>query len=206
MDERERVMNPLDGMDEAETGSVEAEAVVEAESPEDTSAGETGGTAGEPGDADSAGEAAGEAGESVGKPEGADSLEEESAGEAEESAGKPGGADSPEEESAGEAGMESTEAQWKRRAEVYAARAVFSEARAAAAQLGVPENRLDRVAKLADTSGIDPEQPDAQGRIARAVRAVIRDLPELSGGAGTGTIARARRPRLDAFERGFLGN
>ena len=55
MDERERVMNPLDGMDEAETGSVEAEAVVEAESPEDTSAGETGGTAGEPGDADSAG-------------------------------------------------------------------------------------------------------------------------------------------------------
>ena len=102
-------------------------------------------------------------------------------------------------------GAESPEAVWRRRAEGYAVRAVFSEARASAAAMGVPENRLDNAAKLCDLSGIDPEDEGARARIAEAVRAVLRELPELRGGVGTGEAASPRRARRDAFERGFLG-
>jgi hypothetical protein len=98
-----------------------------------------------------------------------------------------------------------SEAEWRRRAEGYALRAVFSEARAAAAAMGVPENRLDHVARLSDLSGIGPEEEGARERIAQAVRAVLRELPELHGGVGTGQATTARKPRRDAFERGFLG-
>lgn len=98
-----------------------------------------------------------------------------------------------------------SEAEWKRRAEGYAMRAVFSEARAAAAAMGVPENRLDHVARLSDLSGIDPEDGKAQGRIEEAVRAVLREHPELRGGVGTGQATVPRKARRDAFERGFLG-
>ena len=113
----------------------------------------------------------------------------------------------PAEESGGEGGEAAgLEAEWKRRALDYAARAVFSEARAAAGALGVPENRLDYAARLADAAGIDLENPDARERIARAVQAVLRDVPELRGCAGTGRAAVARRPRREAFERGFMGD
>ena len=104
-----------------------------------------------------------------------------------------------------EGGAEAPEVVWRRRAEGYAVRAMFSEARATAAAMGVPENRLDHAAKLCDLSGIDPEDEGAQARIAEAMRAVLRELPELRGGVGTGEAASPRRARRDAFERGFLG-
>jgi hypothetical protein len=100
---------------------------------------------------------------------------------------------------------EGPEAEWKRQAEGYALRAVFSEARAAAAAMGVPENRLDHVAKLSDLSGVDPEDGEARVRVAKAVRAVLKELPELCGGVGTGQVTAPRRSHRDAFERGFLG-
>ncbi len=98
-----------------------------------------------------------------------------------------------------------SEAAWKRRAEGYALRAVFSEARAAASAMGVPEDRLDQVARISDLSGIDPEDGKACGRIRDAVRAVLREHPALRGGVGTGQASAPRRPQRDAFERGFLG-
>ncbi len=91
-----------------------------------------------------------------------------------------------------------------RRAEDCARRAVEGEARAAAALLGVPENRLGRVAKHADLSGIDPADGEARAKIVRAVRAVLAEFPEL-GGAGTGSATPVARIRRDAFARGFLG-
>ena len=100
---------------------------------------------------------------------------------------------------------EESEAAWRRRAEACAARAVLSEARAAAAMMGVPENRLDHAARLSDLSGIDPEDEGARERIARAVRVALAELPELIGGVGTGRATSPRRARHDAFERGFLG-
>jgi len=103
-------------------------------------------------------------------------------------------------------GIVGSEAEWRRRAEGYALQVVFSEARAAAATLGVPECRLDHVARLSDLSGIGPEDDGARERIARAVRAVLKELPELRGGVGTGQATTPRRPRRDAFERGFLGD
>ena len=98
-----------------------------------------------------------------------------------------------------------SEAEWKRRAEGYALRAVFSEARAAAAVMGVPENRLDHVAKLSDLSGIGLEEEGARERIAAAVRAVLKELPEVRRGVGTGQMTNKRKFRRDPFERGFLG-
>jgi hypothetical protein len=129
----------------------------------------------------------------VGKIPGMEGPEEGgAAGETADSADAAGGAEAP-------------EAVWRRRAEGYAVRAVFSEARAAAAVMGVPENRLDHAAKLCELSGIDPEDEGARARIAEAVRAVLRELPELRGGVGTGAAASPRKARRDAFERGFLG-
>ncbi len=113
------------------------------------------------------------------------------------------GAGAPEEMPEKAAGRE---VELARRAEACAARAVLAEARAAAAALGVKEARLDYAAKLAELGDIDPEEEDARSKIASAVREVLRTVPELMGGAGTGQTARARRPRRDAFERGFLGN
>jgi hypothetical protein len=111
-------------------------------------------------------------------------------------------------EAASDAGQEAgaREAEWQRRLEAYAAKAVFSEARAAAAALGVPENRLDYAARLADTAGVDSEAPDARTANAAAVQKVLKDVPELLGGAGTGRTLGARRPRRGAFERGFMGD
>ena len=106
-------------------------------------------------------------------------------------------------EAAEEAG--GSEVKWKRRADGYALQAVFSEARAAAAVMGVPENRLDHVARLADLSGIGPEEEGARERVAAAVRAVLKELPEVRGGVGTGQATAKRKPRRDPFERGVLG-
>ena len=124
------------------------------------------------------------------------------------------GAEEPTQDDAAAGGRESAEAaedgggleaEWKRRADGYALRAVFSEARAAAAVMGVPENRLDHVARLADLSGIGPEEEGAGERIAAAVRAVLKELPEVRGGVGTGQATNKRKFRRDPFERGFLG-
>jgi len=142
-----------------------------------------------------AGEAAGEVWEQAGEPEQAAEKVDEAAAAvpAEDTHGA-------EDEAA------AREAEWRRRLEAYAAKAAFSEARAAAAALGVPENRLDYAARLANAADIDPEQPGAREAIAAAVQRVLTDVPELRGGAGTGQNRGARRFRRDAFERGFMGD
>lgn len=100
---------------------------------------------------------------------------------------------------------EDREAELSKRVERYAARAVLSEARAAAALMGVPADRLDDVAKLCELSGIDPEEDSARAKIAGAVRGALGRMTGLTGGAGTGSAVATQRPRRDAFERGFLG-
>ena len=100
---------------------------------------------------------------------------------------------------------EDREAVLLERAERYAARAVLSEARATAALMGVPENRLDDIAKLCELSGIDPEEAGTRARIVEMVRDALNRVPGLRCGSGTGSTVSPRKPRRDAFERGFLG-
>ena len=45
----------------------------------------------------------------------------------------------------------------------------------------------------------------ARERIAAAVREILKELPEVRGGVGTGQVMAMRKPRRDPFERGFLG-
>ena len=92
-----------------------------------------------------------------------------------------------------------------RRLEACAALLVLAEARCAAALMGVKDARLDCVARLADLQGIDPEDGEMRAKVALAVKAVLGDVPELLSGAGTGGAMAARRPRRDAFARGFIG-
>lgn len=122
----------------------------------------------------------------------------------EECATGAGGTEGDGADSRGAAGFLAERAALIQRAESYARRAVEGEARAAAALLGVPEERIGVVLKLADLSGIDPADGEARAKVGRAVRVALAEVPEL-GGAGTGSVTQVPRKRRDAFARGFLG-
>jgi len=99
------------------------------------------------------------------------------------------------------------EPDYKAQAAEYAARAVQAEARAALAALGVPAAKLSTALKLADLSGINPADKGAPDAIAKAAEAVLAELPELRGGAGTGAAVATQRKTAenDPFLKGFLG-
>lgn len=69
------------------------------------------------------------------------------------------------------------------------ARAVQAELRTAAALAGVPKERIPYVLRMCDTEGIDLDAADAQDKLDAAVAKVLEAVPELRGGAGTGSTA-----------------
>jgi Membrane protein involved in colicin uptake len=74
-------------------------------------------------------------------------------------------------------------------------RIIKAELKVQAAALGVKPEKLAYVTKLADISGIDVTdgEPDAKA-IKKAVEAVIKDLPELVGGKGNGSVGGGANP------------
>lgn len=69
------------------------------------------------------------------------------------------------------------------------ARAMQAELRTAAALAGVPKERIPYVLRMCDTEGIDLDAADAQDKLDAAVAKVLEAVPELCGGAGTGSTA-----------------
>ncbi len=67
--------------------------------------------------------------------------------------------------------------------------------RTAAALSGVPKERIPYVMRMADVTGLDPCAADAAEHYQKAVDKVLYDVPELRGGAGTGSTGNfARKP------------
>lgn len=73
------------------------------------------------------------------------------------------------------------------------ARAVQAELRTAAALAGVPKERIPYVLRMCDTEGIDLDAADAQDKLDAAVAKVLEAVPELRGGAGTGSTGNFAR-------------
>lgn len=73
------------------------------------------------------------------------------------------------------------------------ARAMQAELRTAAALAGVPKERIPYVLRMCDTEGIDLDAADAQDKLDAAVAKVLEAVPELRGGAGTGSTGNFAR-------------
>lgn len=73
------------------------------------------------------------------------------------------------------------------------ARAMQAELRTAAALAGVPKERIPYVLRMCDTEGIDLDAADAQDKLDAAVAKVLEAVPELCGGAGTGSTGNFAR-------------
>ncbi|MEG1842817.1 MAG: hypothetical protein RR296_01090 [Clostridia bacterium] len=90
--------------------------------------------------------------------------------------------------------------------------ALNAEARAAAAGLGVRADRVRYTVKLADLSGIDLGKEGACEKVSAAISKVLEVMPELKGGAGTGSLGNPPRQQLtpqdtavQEFRRGLNG-
>lgn len=80
--------------------------------------------------------------------------------------------------------------------------ALNAEARAAAAGLGVKADRIQYAVRLADLSGIDLTQADAAQKVSAAIGKVLEALPELRGGAGTGSLGgHARQQQMNEQDK-----
>lgn len=80
--------------------------------------------------------------------------------------------------------------------------------RTAAALAGVAKERIPYVMRMADVAGLDPSAADAAERYQQAIDKVLEAVPELRGGAGTGSAGNfARKPvkEQDAFLTGLSG-
>ena len=89
------------------------------------------------------------------------------------------------------------------------ARAVQAELRTAAALAGVPKERIPYVLRLCDTEGIDLDAADAQDKLDAAVAKVLEAVPEMRGGAGTGStgnFARRNGGAEDALDAKIRAN
>ena len=89
------------------------------------------------------------------------------------------------------------------------ARAVQAELRTAAALAGVPKERIPYVLRMCDTEGIDLDAADAQDKLDAAVAKVLEAVPELRGGAGTGStgnFARRNGNAEDALDAKIRAN
>lgn len=73
------------------------------------------------------------------------------------------------------------------------ARAIRAELRTAAALAGIPKARIPYVLRMCDTEGIDLDAADAQEKLDAAVAKVLEAVPELCGGAGTGSTGNFAR-------------
>lgn len=73
------------------------------------------------------------------------------------------------------------------------ARAMQAELRTAAALAGVPKERIPYVLRMCDTESIDLDAADAQDKLDAAVAKVLEAVPELCGGAGTGSTGNFAR-------------
>lgn len=62
-----------------------------------------------------------------------------------------------------------------------------------AALAGVPKERIPYVLRMCDTEGIDLDAADAQDKLDAAVAKVLEAVPELCGGAGTGSTGNFAR-------------
>ncbi|MGN1370188.1 MAG: hypothetical protein ACI4WX_15060 [Aristaeellaceae bacterium] len=69
--------------------------------------------------------------------------------------------------------------------------------RTAAALAGVPKERIPYVMRMADVTGLDPTAADAAEHYQQAIDKVLADVPELRGGAGTGSTGNFARKPLD---------
>ena len=90
--------------------------------------------------------------------------------------------------------------------------ALDAEARAAAAGLGIKADRVRYAVRLADLSGIDLTKEGAAEKVSAAIGKVLEALPELRGGAGTGSVGNHPRQQqtpeeaaLAEFRRGLKG-
>ena len=72
--------------------------------------------------------------------------------------------------------------------------------RTAAALAGVPKERIPYVMRMADATGLDPTAADAEERYQQAIDKVLADVPELRGGAGTGSTGNFARKPVDPVD------
>lgn len=72
--------------------------------------------------------------------------------------------------------------------------------RTAAALAGVPKERIPYVMRMADVTGLDPTAADAAEHYQQAIDKVLADVPELRGGAGTGSTGNFARKPVDAVD------
>ena len=72
--------------------------------------------------------------------------------------------------------------------------------RTAAALSGVPKERIPYVMRMADVTGLDPTAADAAERYQQAIDKVLADVPELRGGAGTGSTGNFARKPVDTVD------
>ena len=63
---------------------------------------------------------------------------------------------------------------------------------------GVPKERIPYVLRMCDTEGIDLDAADAQDKLDAAVAKVLEAVPELCGGAGTGSTGNFARRSVNA--------
>ena len=76
----------------------------------------------------------------------------------------------------------------------------------------MPKERIPYVMRMADVTGLDPTAADAAERYQQAIDKVLDDVPELRGGAGTGSTGNFARkpvdpvdPDLEKITRNILG-
>ena len=72
--------------------------------------------------------------------------------------------------------------------------------RTAAALAGVPKERIPYVMRMADVTGLDPTAADAAEHYQQAIDKVLADVPELRGGAGTGSTGNFARKPVDTVD------
>lgn len=72
--------------------------------------------------------------------------------------------------------------------------------RTAAALAGVPKERIPYVMRMADVTGLDPTAADAAEHYQQAINKVLADVPELRGGAGTGSTGNFARKPVDTVD------
>ena len=72
--------------------------------------------------------------------------------------------------------------------------------RTAAALSGVPKERIPYVMRMADVTGLDPTAADAAEHYQQAIDKVLADVPELRGGAGTGSTGNFARKPVDTVD------
>lgn len=72
--------------------------------------------------------------------------------------------------------------------------------RTAAALSGVLKERIPYVMRMADVTGLDPTAADAAEHYQQAIDKVLADVPELRGGAGTGSTGNFARKPVDTID------